>query len=115
MKKLWCLTLLTITLLSSVFAVTLEWDPSPDSWVAGYAIHYGTMSSNYMIRLDVGNSTTCTITNLSQGVTYYFVATAYTSDGQESLPSNEVAYTVPIISTNIPPSQPQDFTLIGIK
>lgn len=76
-------------------AVTLEWDPSPDSWVDGYAIHYGLRTSNYITRIDVGNVTTCTITNLTPGVTYFFVATAYTSDGQESLPSNEVSYTVP--------------------
>ena len=81
--------------LQVVLGVTLEWDPSPDAWVSGYALHYGTASSNYTIRIDVGNATSCTITNLTPGVTYYFVATAYATDGQESLPSNEVAYTVP--------------------
>lgn len=85
---LWIFTL-------TVMGVTLEWDTSPDAWVSGYAIHYGTVSSNYHVRVAVGNATTCTITNLTPGVTYYFVATAYTADGQESLPSNEVAYTVP--------------------
>lgn len=75
--------------------VTLEWDPSPDAWVAGYAIHHGTASSNYTVRVDVGTNLTATITNLTAGTTYYFIATAYTADGQESLPSNEVAYTVP--------------------
>lgn len=75
--------------------VTLEWDPSPDAWVSGYAIHYGTSGGNYTVRVDVGNTTTCTITNLNPGVTYFFVATAYTADGLESLPSNEVSYTVP--------------------
>lgn len=89
-------------LVLSVFGVTLEWDPSPDAWVAGYAIHYGTASSNYTVRVDVGNATTCTITNLTPGATYYFVATAYTADGQESLPSNEVSYTVPTGQTNQP-------------
>jgi len=79
-------------------AVTLEWDPSPDSWVSGYAIHYGTASGVYTVRVDVGNVTTCTITNLTPATTYYFVATAYTADGLESLPSNEVAYTVPYAS-----------------
>lgn len=82
-------------LVLQALGVTLEWDPSPDAWVYGYAIHYGTASSNYTVRVDVGNQCTCTITNLTPGVTYYFVATAYTTDGQESLPSNEVSYTVP--------------------
>ncbi len=87
----------------NVGQVTLEWDPSPDAWVAGYAVHYGAVSSNYTVRIDVGNQTTATITNLTPGVTYYFVATAYTADGQESLPSNEVAYTVPFPQTNQAP------------
>lgn len=138
-----------ITLLSSVFAVTLEWCPSPDAWVAGYAVHYGTGQttnwapqvytntnpndpcspsviispgsnwlSNYTVRVDVGNRTSCTLTNLTPGVTYYFVATAYAADGQESLPSNEVSYTVPSNdppTTNSPPSQPQDFVLVGVE
>jgi hypothetical protein len=94
---LWLLLALT------ALGVTLEWDPSPDAWVAGYAIHYGTASSNWTVRIDVGNVTSCTITNLTPGTTYYFVATAYAADGQESLPSNEVAYTVP---TGQPTNQP---------
>jgi hypothetical protein len=98
--------LLWLWLALSAFGVTLEWDPSPDAWVAGYAIHYGTTSSNYTVRVDVGNATSCTVTNLTSGITYYFVATAYAADGQESLPSNEVAYTVPgedPSHTNAPP------------
>ena len=78
-----------------LLAVTLEWDPSPDAWVTGYYIHYGLATSNYTVRVDARNNTSCTITNLTPATTYYFVATAYAADGQESLPSNEVAYTVP--------------------
>lgn len=78
----------------SAIAVTLEWDPSPDAWVAGYRLHWGNASSNYIASVDVGTNTTCTLTNLQPG-RYYFVATAYTADGQESLPSNEVAWSVP--------------------
>ena len=79
--------------------VTLEWDPSPDAWVAGYAIHYGPNAGNHPVRLDVGNRTSTTITNLTPGISYFFVATAYASDGQESLPSNEVVYTAPGAAT----------------
>lgn len=95
-----------LLLLQGIWAVTLEWDPSPDAWVAGYAIHYGEASGNWTVRVDVGNRTSCTISNLIPGATYYFVATAYAADGQESLPSNEVAYTVPgevTPPTNAPP------------
>ncbi len=107
MKGCGVLLLAIVAVVQAVNAVTLEWDPSPDAWVAGYAIHYGSACSNYTARVDVGNETAATITNLAAGVTYYFVATAYTADGQESLPSNEVAYTVPLseegMFTNQPP------------
>ncbi len=100
----WTATLIAVaTVLQTASAVTLEWDPSPDAWVAGYAIHFGTISSNYTTRVDTGNVTSTTISNLTEGVTYYFVATAYTADGQESLPSNEVAYTVPSSAVNAAP------------
>lgn len=78
-------------------ALTLEWDPSPDSWVAGYNIYAHTNQSvrrhhltNAAIRVDCATNTTCTLSNLPSG-RWAFVATAYTADGQESLPSNEVA------------------------
>jgi hypothetical protein len=85
--------------------VGLVWDPSPDEWVVGYAIHYGTVSGVHPIRVDVGNVTNTVIDGLEPGVTYYFVATAYTADGLESEPSNEVSYTVPNPPepTNAPP------------
>jgi len=76
-------------------SVTLVWDPSPDPRVVGYTIWYGNASGVYPTRIDVGNTTTATIADLAIGQTYYFVATAYTADGLESLPSNEVEYTVP--------------------
>ena len=87
--------------------VALAWDPSPDEWVTGYAIHYGTTSGVHPVRVDVGNVTNAVIDGLQPGVTYYFVATAYTADGLESDPSNEVSYTVPNPQpdpTNAPPS-----------
>ncbi|NGO39580.1 hypothetical protein G4L39_09255, partial [Limisphaera ngatamarikiensis] len=86
--------------------VALAWDPSPDAWVTGYAIHYGTSSGIHPVRVDVGNVTNAIIDGLQPGVTYYFVATAYTADGLESDPSNEVSYTVPLPQpdpTNAPP------------
>lgn len=73
-------------------AVTLAWDPSPDPDVTGYAIYYGTNSGNYTTRVDVGCQTNATVEIPANGATYYFAATAYTSDGVESLPSNEVSF-----------------------
>jgi hypothetical protein len=91
------LVLLAIGLadLRCALAVNLAWDPSPDTNVTGYVIYYGTNSGNYQTQIDVGNKTTTSLSNLSPGMTYYFVVTAHTADGVESLPSNEVAYVVP--------------------
>ena len=95
------LCILCVSALSQAHAVTLEWDPSPDAWVAGYRLYASTNSvavhqlTNAPVRVDAGTNTTAQLTNLTAGLTYYFVATAYTADGAESLPSNEVLWRVP--------------------
>ncbi len=75
--------------------VTLAWDPESASGLAGYKVHYGTVSRNYSFTADAGNQTTATVTGLTAGVTYYFAATAYDTGSTESAPSNEVTYTIP--------------------
>ncbi len=75
--------------------VTLAWDPESESGLAGYKVHYGTVSRSYSFTADAGNQTAAIITGLTAGVTYYFAATAYDTGGSESAPSNEVIYTVP--------------------
>ena len=76
-------------------SLTLAWDPVTDSRVAGYKIHYGTSSRNYTSHIDVGNVTTRTVPNLTDGVRYYLAVTAYDGSRIESGFSNEVAGTVP--------------------
>lgn len=76
-------------------SITLQWDPSPSSNVVGYAVYYGTSSASYTARVDAGGQTTVSINDLIESTTYYFVAVAYTDYGVESLPSSELAYTVP--------------------
>jgi hypothetical protein len=75
-------------------SATLAWDAEADPTVAGYRVYYGTQSGQYPLHIDVGNSNTATIPNLSVGSTYYFVVTAYDASNQESAPSQEVAFTV---------------------
>jgi len=84
----------------TVFAgdATLSWDPpttnedgSPLTDLAGYKIYYGTTSGNYTNSIDVGNVTTYTVVNLTEGVTYFFVVSAYDTLGNESDYSNEVS------------------------
>ncbi len=74
--------------------VVLQWDPSSGP-VAGYRIYYGTSSRVYDSSLDVGNTTTCTLSNLQDGSSYYFAATAVGTSGEESDYSIEAVYESP--------------------
>ena len=59
-------------------------DGTPLTDLAGYKIYYGTASGNYTQNIDVGNVTTYPVTNLTDGLTYYFVVTAYNTPRNES-------------------------------
>ena len=78
--------------------VTLAWDPSADPSVSGYKVHYGPGSRTYPSVIDAGNATTQVISNLQDGITYYFAVTAYNVNRQESDFSAEIPYTVPLRS-----------------
>ena len=70
--------------------VTLAWDES--NGAAGYKIYSGTTSNSYTWVVDVGNTTSYTTANLTDGYTYYFAATAYDASSLESDYSDEVSY-----------------------
>src|ERR1035438_2362563 len=89
----------------------LDWNPSTDA-VAGYNVYYGTNSGSYPYKIDVGDATSVTISNLTAGVTYYFSATAYDADGNESAFSNEAIYIIPGILSLTPGANPGDPALI---
>ena len=76
-------------------SVTLAWDPSPDSDVAGYNLSYGPSTHNYTNVVDVGDNTSFSLFGLVIGATYFMAVTAYNNLGVESPPSDEVVYTVP--------------------
>jgi len=77
-------------------SATLAWDPPYISTdVTGYKIHYGTASGTYSRVIDVGKSTSVTISSLIDGQTYYFIVTAYNALGVESPYSNEVSKLIP--------------------
>ena len=86
--------------------VTLAWDANTEPGITGYKIYYGTSSRSYPNSIDVGNRTSCTVTNLLDRTTYYFAATDYNGIGQESAFSNEVSHTTPT-----PPSPVCTYTL----
>lgn len=74
---------------------TLSWDASGGPDLAGYKIYQATASGAYgapiaTVTMDMTNYT---VTSLETGITYFFVVTAYNSDGVESSFSNEVSKT----------------------
>jgi len=71
--------------------ITLAWDRNSEPDIAGYRVYYGRESRSYTNVVDVGNYTSCVIADLEDGVTYYFVATAYNTSGYESGYSNEIS------------------------
>lgn len=113
-------TLLLLLFILSISAtaaqVTLAWDPNTESNLAGYNLYYkvGSPGSPYEgSGLDQGNShifialeslsdrnnPSFTVSGLPEGETFYFVVSACSSDGDESLFSNEIYYqaTIPIV------------------
>ncbi len=80
---------------ASAQTVTLAWNANSESDLAGYRVHYGTVSGSPSTTVDVGNVTQRQFAGLQVGVTYYFRVTAYNSSNQESAPSGQVSYTPP--------------------
>ena len=85
---------------------TLAWDPNTESNLAGYRVHYGTVSRSYAFSLDVRKVTICSVAGLTEGQTYYFAVSAYDTSGNESGFSNEVLYT-PAPGSQPPPGADQ--------
>ena len=77
-------------------SASLAWNASPSANVGGYVVSYGQSGSNYNSSIDVGNTTTYTVTGLQEGAIYYFAVKAYDSGRTtESVDSNLVNLTVP--------------------
>lgn len=84
----------TTTFVSSTKSVSLSWDSVTSTGLTGYKVYVGTAPGSYGTPIDVGNVTLSPVNGLFVGMTYYFVVTAYNSDGMESLPSVEVSTTI---------------------
>jgi PKD repeat protein len=75
---------------------TISWDPNPEPDIAGYKVFYGTSSGNYTDCITVNSTqTSCEITGLQGGNTYYFAVKAVDASGQESEFSSEVSKYIP--------------------
>jgi hypothetical protein len=84
-------------------SVTLAWNRSTNSNVAGYNVYYGAASGTYPNEICAGNGTNATIPGLIPGTTYYFAATTYAASGVESPFSSEVSYMVPFAAATLWP------------
>jgi hypothetical protein len=82
-----------VLVVSSTGQVTLLWDPVIHPDLAGYRLYVSYVSGAYntQMMVDVGNMTQFTWAGLDNNKRNYFVATAYSTHGEESDYSNEVA------------------------
>jgi Fibronectin type III domain len=76
----------------------LEWQPSYDATVTGYAIYYGAIGMPPTNRIDVGLTTAAVVKDLTAMTDYSFFVVAYDSEQIESAPSNFLLYTARVIS-----------------
>mgnify|MGYP001097941341 CR=1 FL=1 len=89
--------------------ITLAWDANTEPDLSGYKIYYGLESRNYTNTIDVSQKdfgpdctpydpfkTECcevTLEGFTKGKTYYFAATAYDEEDNESAYSEELTHT----------------------
>jgi putative Ig domain-containing protein/glucodextranase-like protein len=94
-RKIWFLSLLLLALTASrtvsADTLTLMWDPSTDSSVAGYVVYVGTQSGQYSRTYDVGTSTAFAYPDAVAGQRYYFSVRAYSPGPILGSPSLEVS------------------------
>jgi hypothetical protein len=108
------LALLTLVIpYTQAAQVQLQWDApttntdgTPLTDLAGYELHFGQTSGNYASTVNVGNTTSFSLTSgLVEGQTYYFAVKAYDSSGNKSGFSNEVNVTIPETVVQPPPAE----------
>jgi len=75
--------------------VRISWSGNTESDLDGYKVYYGNSSKQYLGSLDVGDTTSVDVSNLGEGLTYYFAVTAYDVNGNESGYSQEVSIAIP--------------------
>ena len=85
---------------AQVTQITLAWNPSNDSDVAGYKVYRRTAGKVYKKPIGtVENVPNPELSlNLSYGKKYFFAVTSYDRYGNESSPSNEVSWPIQVFS-----------------
>lgn len=117
MKKIFSflVILATIFIWSSAFATSLvvSWGANTETDLGGYKIYYGVTSGVttgvYANSFDTGNVLTYTISNVTEGSTYYIALKAYDTSNNYSAFSEEASIFVPIPDVT-PPGVPTGIT-----
>jgi len=78
-------------------SVILNWTPSTDAGVAGYAIFSGPASGNYTVTQAVGLVSSLVVTGLVAGTTNYFAVEEFDTNLNTSAMSSEVPWQVPLL------------------
>jgi fibronectin type III domain protein len=81
---------------------TTNTDGTPLTDLAGYKLYYSLTSRRYDFIKTLSNQTTCAVSGLEPGRTYYVAVTAYDTSGNESHFSEEVSVTAPATLSPIP-------------
>jgi hypothetical protein len=91
MKRLWTLLLVAWASVAGAQQLTLAWDASASSAVAGYRLYYGTNTRSYQFVTNTGLMLTQSVVLPHRG-RWFFAATAYDTNGLESDFSSEVSW-----------------------
>ena len=78
--------------------VTLAWDLAKDPAVQGYGIYYGLTNQPATNHVNAGTNLTVRLFDLLANIGYQFYAVSYDAAGNESVPSNQLLLTPPVLS-----------------
>ncbi len=95
---------------TSTPAVTMGWNPSPDTNVVGYYLAWGSASGQETNLIDVASVTNAVVSGFTTNVIYYFTIIAYDALGDQAPPSNEIQYLATNAVSVVPPSIVTDLT-----
>ncbi len=91
-------------------SISLAWNQA--SGASGYRVYYGTASRQYTASVDVGNSTTTTVTGLANCTTWYLAVKAYNAAAESPEYSNEISgWPRPEITSVTPGMQGAQYTM----
>ena len=104
-----CVSLFIFMACSNLYAasINLAWNANTESDLAGYRIYYGTSSGNYTSSQETGRVTSYTLSNLTEGRTYYIAMSAFDASRNESRRTAEIRG----VANSQEPSEPTGQTI----